>query len=96
MAFGGDGGTALVLEGATFCVSRRGGDIAPDSPHGLFVADARLDAVTFVGQVDGVEVIRVDARRPAVEALAGLDLPPDAALATLSVLDPAGELRWAS
>jgi glycogen debranching enzyme len=39
---GGDGGTALVLEGATFCVSRRGGDIAPDSPHGLFVADTRI------------------------------------------------------
>jgi len=62
----------------------------------LFVADARLDAVTFVGQVGGVEVIRVDTRRPAVEVLAGLDLPPDAALATLSVLDPAAELRWAS
>jgi len=41
-------------------------------------------------------VIRADTRRPAVEALAGLDLPPDAALATLSVLDPAAELRWAS
>jgi len=62
----------------------------------LFVADARLDAVTFVGQVGAVEVIRADTRRPAVEALAGLDLPPDAALATLSVLDPAAELRWAS
>ena len=62
----------------------------------LFLADARLDAVTFVGHVRGVEVIRVDTRRAAVEALAGLDLPPDAALATLSILDPAAELRWAS
>jgi restriction system protein len=62
----------------------------------LFEADPRLDAVTFVGHVRGTNVIRVDTRRPAVEALAGLDLPPDAALATLSVLDPAAELRWAS
>jgi restriction system protein len=62
----------------------------------LFVADPRLDAVTFVGHVRGVGVIRVDTRRAAVEALAGLDLPPDAALATLSVLDPEAELRWAS
>jgi restriction system protein len=64
--------------------------------HDLFVADPGLDAVTFVGHVRGVEVIRVDTRRPAVEALAGLDLPPDAALATLSILDPRAELRWAS
>jgi restriction system protein len=62
----------------------------------LFVADPRLDAVTFAGHVRGVEVIRVDTRRAAVEALAGLDLPPDAALATLSILDPGAELRWAS
>jgi restriction system protein len=62
----------------------------------LFVADQRLEAVRFVGHVRGVEVVRVDTRRAAVEALAGLDLPPDAALATLSILDPAAELRWAS
>ena len=62
----------------------------------LFVADPGLDAVTFVGHVRGVDVIRVDTRRAAVEALAGLDLPPDAALATLSILDPRAELRWAS
>ncbi len=62
----------------------------------LFAADPRLDAVTFVGHVRGVQVIRVDTRRAPVEALAGLDLPPDAALATLSILDPGAELRWAS
>jgi len=62
----------------------------------LFAADPGLDAVTFVGHVRGVDVIRVDTRRAAVEALAGLDLPPDAALATLSILDPRAELRWAS
>ena len=62
----------------------------------LFVADPGLQALTFVGHVGGVDVVRVDTRRAAVEALAGLDLPPDAALATLSILDPAAELRWAS
>jgi restriction system protein len=62
----------------------------------LFAADPGPDAVTFIGHVRGVDVIRVDTRRAAVEALAGLDLPPDAALATLSILDPGAELRWAS
>ena len=62
----------------------------------VFVADPGLDAVTFVGHARGVDVIRVDTRRVAVEALAGLDLPPDAALATLSILDPGAELSWAS
>ncbi len=62
----------------------------------LFAADPRLEAVTFVGHVRGVDVVRVDTRRPAVEALAGIDLPPDAALSGLSILDPAAELRLAS
>jgi restriction system protein len=62
----------------------------------LFVADPGLEAVTFAGHVRGATVVRVDTRRPAVEALAGMDLPPDAALSALSILDPAAELRWAS
>jgi restriction system protein len=62
----------------------------------LFAADPGLEAVTFAGHVRGVDVVRVDTRRPAVEALAGIELPPDAALSTLSILDPAAELRWAS
>ena len=62
----------------------------------LFAADPRLEAVTFSGRVRGVEVVRVETGRPAVEALAGVDLPADAALSTLSILDPDAELRWAS
>jgi restriction system protein len=62
----------------------------------LFAADPRLVAVTFSGRVRGVEVVRVETGRPAVEALAGVDLPADAALSTLSILDPDAELRWAS
>ena len=62
----------------------------------LFAADPDLDAVTFTGRVRGVEVVRVGTHRAAVTALAGLDLPPDAALSTLSILDPEAELRWAS
>jgi restriction system protein len=62
----------------------------------LFVADPGLEAVTFIGHVREADVVRVDTRRAAVEALAGLDLPPGAALATLSILDPQAELRWAS
>jgi len=62
----------------------------------LFAADLGLEAVTFAGHVRGVDVVRVDTRRAAVEALAATDLPQDAALSTLSVLDPAAELRWAS
>jgi restriction system protein len=62
----------------------------------LFAADPSLDAVTFAGHVRGADVIRVDTRRAAVEALAGLDLPATAALAILSVLDAGAQLRWAS
>ena len=62
----------------------------------LFVADPGLDAVTFSGHVRGAEVLRVDTRRAAVEALAGRELPAEVAVATLSTLDPETELRWAS
>jgi restriction system protein len=62
----------------------------------LFTADSRLEAVSFRGHARGADVVRVDTRRGAVEALATVDLPPDAALSTLSILDPAAELRWAS
>jgi restriction system protein len=62
----------------------------------LFAADPELDAVTFVGHVRGAELLRVDTRREAVEALAGRELPAEVALATLSTLDPETALRWAS
>jgi restriction system protein len=59
----------------------------------LFAADSGLESVTFAGYVRGAQVIRVSTGRAAVEALAGLDLPPEAALSTL---DAETELRWAS
>jgi hypothetical protein len=37
----GDGAVTLV-EGQTFCVSSRSGDITPELPHGLFVLDTRV------------------------------------------------------
>lgn len=37
----GDGGVTLV-EGQSFCISGRDGDISDDLPHGLFVLDSRI------------------------------------------------------
>jgi hypothetical protein len=59
----------------------------------LVVADPALAAVTFVGQVRGAEVVRVSTHRDAVQQLAGRDLLPEIALATL---DADTELRWVS
>lgn len=41
-SLGAPGGTVTLVEGATFCVSDRAGDISPALPHGLFVRDTRL------------------------------------------------------
>jgi glycogen debranching enzyme len=41
-SLGSIGGTITLVEGAAFCICGRGGDIAPDVPHGLFVRDTRL------------------------------------------------------
>jgi glycogen debranching enzyme len=38
----GDDGEITLLEGSTFCVSDRSGDVLRDRPHGLFVADTRM------------------------------------------------------
>jgi glycogen debranching enzyme len=38
----GDDGEITLLEGSTFCISARSGDVHRDRPHGLFVADTRL------------------------------------------------------
>jgi glycogen debranching enzyme len=35
-------GVVTLVEGATFCISGRAGDITPGLPHGLFVRDTRL------------------------------------------------------
>jgi glycogen debranching enzyme len=41
-SLGSAGGTVTLVEGATFCVCDRAGDISPALPHGLFVRDTRL------------------------------------------------------
>jgi glycogen debranching enzyme len=38
----GETGTVTLLEGSTFCISARAGDVHRDRPHGLFVADTRM------------------------------------------------------
>ena len=39
---GGCGGTVTLVEGGTFCLSNRLGDVEPGLPHGLFFRDARV------------------------------------------------------
>jgi glycogen debranching enzyme len=39
---GVDGEVITLVEGTTFCLSDRSGDVAPGGPHGLFVRDARI------------------------------------------------------
>jgi hypothetical protein len=58
------GGTVILVEGSTFCISEPGGDIAPGQPHGLFVRDTRV--------LSHWE-LTVDGRRPEPLALQ----PPD-------------------
>jgi hypothetical protein len=41
-SLGSPGGTVTLVEGATFCVCGRTGDISPAQPHGLFFRDTRL------------------------------------------------------
>jgi glycogen debranching enzyme len=36
------GGTVVLVEGSTFCISEPGGDIVPGQPQGLFVRDTRV------------------------------------------------------
>jgi restriction system protein len=59
----------------------------------LLAADPGLEAITVAGYARGAEVVRVTTGREAVEALAGRDLAPEAALSTL---DADTRLRWAS
>ncbi|WP_288049356.1 glycogen debranching N-terminal domain-containing protein, partial [Nocardia sp.] len=39
---GGCGGSVTLVEGGTFCLSNRLGDVEPGRPHGLFFRDARV------------------------------------------------------
>ncbi|MGN2639331.1 amylo-alpha-1,6-glucosidase [Nocardia takedensis] len=41
-ALGGCGGSVTLVDGGTFCLSNRLGDVEPGRPHGLFFRDARV------------------------------------------------------
>ncbi|MRH91593.1 amylo-alpha-1,6-glucosidase [Nocardia sp. SYP-A9097] len=41
-ALGGTGGAVTLVEGSTFCLSDRIGDVEPGTPYGLFYRDARV------------------------------------------------------
>ncbi|MEY2568464.1 MAG: hypothetical protein QOE35_2993 [Actinomycetota bacterium] len=41
-SFGPSGGTISLVEGSSFCISGRSGDMAPGSPQGLFFRDTRF------------------------------------------------------
>jgi glycogen debranching enzyme len=58
-------GVATLVEGQTFCVSGRGGDVAPDLPQGLFVLDTRVISQWEL-HVGGhrLEPLTVDLRAP--------------------------------
>ncbi|KMS67526.1 amylo-alpha-1,6-glucosidase [Streptomyces leeuwenhoekii] len=38
----GGGDSVTLIEGSSFCLSERGGDLAPGTPHGLFHRDTRI------------------------------------------------------
>lgn len=70
--FGGPGGAVVLVEGQTFVLSDRTGDITLDSPHGLFVLDRRILA-RWELQVNGyrVEPLAVEVREPFTATFAG-------------------------
>ena len=41
-SLGGPSGTVTLVQGSSFCISSRSGDILPDRPHGLFFRDTRF------------------------------------------------------
>jgi len=58
-------GVVTLVEGQTFCVSGRSGDVAPDLPQGLFVLDTRVVSQWEL-HVDGhrLQPLAVDLRSP--------------------------------
>ncbi|MEH3140462.1 MAG: amylo-alpha-1,6-glucosidase [Mycobacterium kyogaense] len=48
-------GAVTLLEGSTFCISSRSGDVARDRPHGLFIADTRVVSCWRLA-IDGQQV----------------------------------------
>ena len=41
-SLGGPTGTVTLVQGSSFCISSRSGDVLPDRPHGLFFRDTRF------------------------------------------------------
>src|SRR5215218_3609953 len=52
-------GVVTLVEGSAFCISGRGGDVSPGTPHGLFFRDTR-----FLSTVD----LHINGHRPEVLA----------------------------
>ena len=70
-------GSHTLLEGQTFCVSSRNGDIAPDLPHGLFVLDARaISRWELRINGHGIEPLAVDETEPFSATYVCRTLPP--------------------
>src|SRR5437762_13518330 len=61
----GTSGTVTLVEGSAFCISGRSGDMAPNSPQGVFFRDTR-----FLSRVE----LRVNGQLP--EPLAAESLDP--------------------
>ncbi|MEV0293000.1 glycogen debranching N-terminal domain-containing protein [Nocardia sp. NPDC050710] len=83
---GGCGGTVTLVEGGTFCLSNRLGDVEPGRPHGLFFRDARVLS-RWELLVDGKPAESLSVLSP--EAFAArfvLRRPPQAGLADSTLL----------
>ncbi len=73
----GAGGPVTLVQGSTFCISGRGGDIRPDQPEGLFFLDTRLLS-TWRLNVNGapVQPLAVSADGPHMAAFVSRALRP--------------------
>ncbi len=70
------GGAVTLVEGQTFCVSGRTGDISPDFPHGLFVFDTRTVS-RWELRLNGhrIEPLTVDVHDPFAATFIGRSAP---------------------
>ena len=70
-------GSVTLVEGQTFCVSDRTGDVCPNQPHGLFVLDTRVLS-RWELLIDGhpLESLTVDVPEPFTALFVGRALPP--------------------
>lgn len=73
----GSGGLTTLIEGQTFCLSERNGDIRRGQPHGLFMFDTRVLSVWRM-TVNGmpIEPLAVDLDTPFHARFAGRAVPP--------------------